>query len=111
MTHPTRRTAAPSARTSVLARPRRRRPRPRPRTPLDRLIAAPATWNPALVLSWQLAAQQLAGRLDFAALIAVQPALEAATAAGEAEVQQGRTILAALTRCPAHAAGTVPDGF
>jgi len=111
MTHPTRRTAAPSARAGGLARPRRRRPPPRPRTPLDRLIAAPATWNPALVLSWQLAVQRLAGRLDFAALIAAQPAIEAATEAGEAAVRQGRAILAALTRCPAHPATTVPDGF
>ena len=98
-------------RTSVLARPRRRRPPPRPRTPLDRLIAAPAAWNPALVLSWELQARQVAGRLDLAALIAVQPALEAAAETGEAQVQQGRAILTALTRCPTQWATTVPDGF
>jgi len=58
-----------------------------------------------------LADQQRTGALDFAALIAAQPAIEAATAAGEAEVQKGRAILAALTRCPTHPATTVPDGF
>jgi len=53
----------------------------------------------------------VAGRLDLAALIAVQPALEAAAETGEAQVQQGRAILTALTRCPTQWATTVPDGF
>ncbi len=65
---------------------------------LPALLAAPEHLNPALDLAWQLEHREIAASLELTELLALQPAIEQAIAAGEAEVKQIEITLRILKK-------------
>jgi hypothetical protein len=78
---------------------------------LPALLAAPEELNPALALAWQLEHREITAGLELTELVALQPAIEQAIEAGEAEVKQIDITLRILKRAlPVTGSGT-PHGL
>jgi hypothetical protein len=78
---------------------------------LQRLLDAPETLNPALVLACEMQLEEARNALDLPALLALQPRLEVALEDGLAEEKYIATTLRVLASAPAAVSSEVPLGL